>query len=101
MTATLQVCNAAAYFLCTTAFATLYQLVGGRRSCAAVSNYKLLLQALLGHAPSAERGRLTLPPPDRHTHEEHASVVAAAPWQNLTHKSTNFVGSESRSWRAL
>ena len=34
------------------------------------------------------------PPPDRRTHEVHASAVMAAPWQNLTHKSTNFVGSE-------
>ena len=49
-------CNAAAYLLCTMAFAALYQLVGGRRSCATVSGDKHLLQALYTvHLPTAER----------------------------------------------
>ena len=34
------ICSAATYFLCTTAFAALYQLVGARRSCATVSGDK-------------------------------------------------------------
>ena len=45
--------------------------------------------------PSAKRGAQTLPSPDRRTHEVHASAVAAAPWQTLTHKSTNSFGSEN------
>ena len=42
--------------------------------------------------PSAKWGAQSPAPPDRRTHEEHASAVVTAPWQKLTHKSTNFVG---------
>ena len=49
-------CNAAACFLCTKAFAALYQLVGVRCSCATVSGDKLSLQALYTiRLPTAER----------------------------------------------
>ena len=49
-------CNVAAYFLCTTAFAALYQLVGVLRFCAAVSGDTRLHQALCTvHLPTAER----------------------------------------------
>ena len=49
-------CNAAAYFLCTTAFAALYQLVGVRCTCASVSGDPRLHQALYTvHLPTTER----------------------------------------------
>ena len=45
-----------------------------------------------GHATIRRTGRSNPPTPDRRTHEVHASAVVAAPWQNLTHKSTNCFG---------